>query len=99
MVLKLFQTDYNYALQLLKHLKLKIKISENFIKGDTMMINERSSIMGRFLEDGIEIESCPFITSAIVTGYLDETDYKNALQLIRHLKLKTKISENFIKGD
>ena len=69
------------------------------IKGNTLLIDDRSSILGRFISDGIEIEQSSSITSAEIKGFLSRHSYDDALVLLKHLKLKIKISENMIKGD
>ena len=51
------EIDYRNTLFMIKHLKLKIKISERMIDGDTIVINEESSLIARFISDGIEIEN------------------------------------------
>ena len=86
--------NYKYTLQLLRYLKLKkIKISESMIDGDTIVIDEISCNLGRFLNDDIEIENCQAITSATVTRYLTEQKYIHTLQLLKYLKLKIKLPE------
>ena len=69
------------------------------IDSNTLIIDEDTSIFGRFLDDGIEVESCPLITSASINRYLTGTNYKDVLALLRHLKLKIKIPENMIDGN
>ena len=86
------------ALQLLKHLKLKIKISESMIENDTLILNVTSSILGRFISDGIEIENCSSLKYAAVTNLLSDINYLYVLKLLKHLKLKIKISERLIDG-
>ena len=96
----LLGSDYERTLILLQSLKLKISISSEMINGDTIIIDEKSTILGRFFTDGIEIENCPPVTSAVVTKYLTGENYKYTLQLLRYLKLKKiKISESMIDGD
>ena len=88
------KTEYKDNLYLLKHLKLKIKIPDSMIDVDTLIIDEVTSIIGRFISDGIEIENHPSLKFATVTGYLNETKYENTLNLLRYLKLKIMIDSN-----
>ena len=92
--------DYENALILLNHMKLKITIPESMIKDcDTFVISKSSSIFGRFVSDGIEIEQCSSFTYAEVVGYLQGSDYENALKLLNHLKLEIQIPQSFIVRD
>ena len=53
----LSESKYKNAFVLLKYLQLKItKISGSMIEGDTLHINDRSSILGRFISDGMVLK-------------------------------------------
>ena len=54
------------------------------IHGDTIIIEKVTSIIGKFVSDGIEIENCPSLKFTTVTGYLDKIQYKDTLNLLRH---------------
>ena len=94
----LSETDYSNALFLLKTLKLKLKIPDNMIDGDTIVIDNNSSTFTRFVKDGVEMDRHSFTHCEIVEN-LSETDYRNALFLLKTLKLKLKIPDNMIDGD
>ena len=83
-------TDYKNALQLLRKLKLKIKLQKNVISGNTLIINDTSAVLGRFLDDGIEIENCSLITSATISEDLNNRNFPYALKLLRLWSLKIK---------
>ena len=53
---------------LLLHLKLKIKIPERMNDGDTIVIDEESSLIGRFISDDIEIENLSLFKYARFVG-------------------------------
>ena len=74
-------------LYLLRILKLKIAIPEKAIEGDTMAINDITSVIGKFISDGIEILNCPSLKYAVVS-VLNDKYYLDVLQLLRSLKLK-----------
>ena len=95
---KLSGTDYRNALFLLKTLKLKLKIPDSMIDGDTIVIDNNSSTFTRFVNDGVEMDRHSFTHCEIVEN-LSETDYRNALFLLKTLKLKLKIPDNMIDGD
>ena len=78
--------NYRNIVFFLRHLSLKI-----VIKGDTLLIDDRSSTLGRFISDGIEIEQSSSITSAEIKNSLPGHSYNDALVLLKHLKLKIKI--------
>ena len=61
------------------------------IKGDTLLIDNWSSSLGRFISDGTEIEQSSSITSAEIEESLSGHSYNDALVLLKHLKLKIKI--------
>ena len=87
-------TEYRYALLLLRHLEVKIiKIPENKIHGNTLIIDKELSILGRFLQNDIAIEKCSSITSATIGFDLDASQFKYATQVLRYLKLKRSFIE------
>ena len=95
----LHEEKYENALQLLKSLQLKIKIPKKFIDGDTLIIDDDSSTYGRFISNGIEIENHSSLKCATAVEYLYDKNFKNALELLKSLKLKIKISQKYIDGD
>ena len=92
------ETDYRNALYLLKTLKLKLKLPDSMIDGDTMVIEGNIHTFTRFVRDGVEIDKYPF-TSSIIVGDFSEIDYRNALFLLKTLKLKLKIPDGMIDGN
>ena len=94
----LYEEYYEQTLSVINTLKLKIKIAKKFIYGDTLIINDNSSIIGRLISDGIEVENHPSLNYAAVE-YLCEKNYEKTLPVINTLKLKIKIRKNFIDGD
>ena len=94
----LSEKRYKFALFLISTLKLKLKIPDSMIDGDTMVIDNNSSTLTRFFKDGVEIDKHPF-TGCKIVGKLSETDYRNALFLLKTLNLKLKIPDKMIDGD
>ena len=87
---------YSNTIKLLRTLKLKIQIPEKFINCDTFFIDERSSIIGKFISDGIEIVTNPSLKYATVSKLLDGKYYLDTLKILRTLKLKIKIPKSMV---
>ena len=67
-----------------------------------MIIDEETSIIGKFISNGIEIEKDPTVRTASISRFdrfINDDIYKNALNLIKHLNLKIKIPKSVIYGE